>query len=114
MPLDRSPEQLVEAFVTFFLEKIEKTCRFKTIPAYQTKMKDTPLITKFSLLTKDKIYNEIMEMKNKSCEFDTICTSVLKQQLSVCIDTILQIVNLSLTSGDFFCNGKQQIVQPLF
>ena len=64
-------------------------------------MTDAPLITTFSPLTKDEIYKEIMEMNNKNCELNTICTSVLKQLLPVYIDTILQIVNLSLTPGNF-------------
>ena len=102
MPLDKSPEELVEEFATFLSEKIGKIHdKFKTILAYQPKMIDTPLLTKFSPLTKDKIYKEIMEMKNMSCEPDTICPSVLKQLLPVCIDTIIEIVNLSLTSGNF-------------
>ena len=79
MPLDKNPEELVEEFATFFLEKIEKTYNsLKTIPAYQLKMTDTPLLMKFSPLTKDKIYKEIMEMKNKSCELNTKCSLVLK------------------------------------
>ena len=64
-------------------------------------MTDTPLLTKFAPLAKDEIYKEIMEMKNKSCELDTVCTSVLNQLLPVCIETILQIVNLSLIFRQF-------------
>ena len=45
------------------------------------------LLTNFSPLTKDKIYIEIMEIKNKRCELNTMCTSVLKELLPVCIDT---------------------------
>ena len=109
MPPDKCPEELAEEFATFFFETIEKICnKFKTIPAYQPKITDTPLLTKFSLLTKDKIYKEIMEMKNKSCELNTVCTSVLKQLLPVCIDTISQIVDLSLTSVTSVCNGKRE------
>ena len=77
-------------------------------------MTDIPLLTKFSPLTKDKIYKEIMERKNKGCKLDTICTSVLKQLLPVCVDTISQIVNLSLALGDFCMQCKTAIVQPLF
>ena len=84
MPLDKSHEELVEECATFFLEKIKTICnKFKTIITYQPKMTDTLLLTKFSPLTKDKIYKEIMEMKNKSCELHTIYTSGLKQMLSM-------------------------------
>ena len=77
-------------------------------------MTGTSLPTKCSPLTKDKIHIEIMEMKNKSCELNTICTSVLKQLLPVYIDTKSQTVNLSLPSGDFCMQWKTQIVSPLF
>ena len=64
MPLDISHEELAEEFAAFFLEKIKKICnKFKTIPTYQPKMTDTPLLTKLSQLTKDKIYKEIMEIE---------------------------------------------------
>ena len=43
MLADKSHEELAEEFTTFFLEKIEKIHKFKTIPAYQLKMTDTPL-----------------------------------------------------------------------
>ena len=64
MQPDKSPEELAEEFATFFLVKIEKIHKFKTIPAYQLKMTDTQLLTKLAPLTKDKICKEIIEMKN--------------------------------------------------
>ena len=76
-------------------------------------MTDTTLLTKLSTLTKDKISKERMVMKHKSCELNTVCTSVLKQLLPVCIDTIIQTVNLSLTSGDFCMQWKTAIAQHL-
>ena len=79
MPPDKDPEEPAEDLATFFLEEIEKICsKFKSKPAYQQKMTDTPLLTKFSPPTKDKIYKEIMEMKNKSCKLYTVCTSLFK------------------------------------
>ena len=76
-------------------------------------MTGTPLLTKFSPPTKDEIYKEIIEMKNKSCELDTVCTSVLKHLLTIYIGTILQTVNLSFTSGSFCVQWKTVIVWPL-
>ena len=109
----KSHEELAEEFATFFFDQIEKIhIKFKTIPAYQPKTAIT-LLTKFSPITKDKIYKEIMEIKNKSCELDIICTSVFKQLLPVCIDTISQIVSLLLTSGNFCMPWKTAIVRPL-
>ena len=59
---------------------------------------------------KGQIYKEIMEMKNKNCELDTICISVLKQLLAVCIETTSQIVNIPLTPGVFCIQWKTAIV----
>ena len=52
-------------------------------------------------------------MKNKSCELDTICTSVFKQLLPVHIDKISQIGNLSLTSGYFCMKWKTALLRTL-
>ena len=50
-------------------------------------------------------------MKNKSCELDQIDTSTLKDILTVCLPTITQIVNISLTNGDFNEDWKTAIVK---
>ena len=52
-------------------------------------------------------------MKNKHCELDIIPTSTLKQILEACLRIITQIVNLSLTTGEFCEEWKTAIVKPL-
>ena len=54
-----------------------------------------------------------MGMKNKSYELDQIDTSTLKDILTVCLTAITQIVNMSLTKGDFNEVWKKSIVRPL-
>ena len=59
------------------------------------------------------MYKEIMEVKNKSCKLDIIPTTLLKEMLPACLHTITQIVNLTLTNGDFNEEWKTTIVRPL-
>ena len=53
-----------------------------------------------------------MEMKNKSCELDQNDTSTLKDIFAVCLPTITQIVNMSLTNRDLNEDWKTAIVRP--
>ena len=57
-------------------------------------------MTRFSPLTTKQVRKVIMQM-NKSCELDTISTDKLKEIQDSCIDTIIEIVNISLTNGEF-------------
>ena len=54
-----------------------------------------------------------MQMKNKSCELDTISTDKLKEIQDSYTDTITKIVNISLTNGEFCTQWKTAIVKPL-
>ena len=69
---------IFEKFATFFLEKIKK--HVTSLKQYQhANQNDRYTITNKILTTiKDEIYKEIMEMKNKGCELNIICTSVLQ------------------------------------
>ena len=110
---DKSPEEVVGRVHNILLGKYGKNIpQVETIPAYQLKMTDTPLLTKFSPLTKDKIYKEIIDMKNMSCELNIICISLLQQLLSVCIDTIFQMSTYHLFQVISVYNGKQQYYDP--
>ena len=56
----------------------------------------------------DEFLKEIVSMKNKSCELDTIPTNLLKEILQFCIETITHIVNTSLTKESLPTTGRQQ------
>ena len=64
----------------------------------------------FAPLTQEEDRREIIGMKNKSCELDQIDTSTLKDILTVCLPIIIQIVNMSLTKGNFNEDWKTAIV----
>ena len=67
-----------------------------------------PRFESFAPLTEEEV-----GMKNKSCELDQIDISTLKDILAVCLPNITQIVNMSLTKGDFNEDWKTAIVRPL-
>ena len=60
-----------------------------------------------------EVHTVIMRMKNKHCKLDTIPMSILKQILETCLIAITQIVNMSLTNGEFCKNWKIAVVKPI-
>ena len=54
-----------------------------------------------------------MQMNNKSCKLDIILMDKLKEILDSCISTIMKIVNISLTTGQFCDQWVTAIVKPL-
>ena len=102
LPPGRTSEETAKDFAEFFLNKINKTQQlFTCIPPYQPRKTDMPRFQCFAPLTQEEVRREIIGMKNKSCELDQIDTSTLKDILTVCLPTIMQIVNMSLTKGNF-------------
>ena len=83
------------------------------IPLYQPRKTDMPIFESFAQLTQEEIRKKIIRMKNKSCELDQIDTSTLRDILVVCLPTITQIVNMSLTKGNSNEDWKTTIVRPL-
>ena len=73
-----------------------------------------PRFTSFHPLTESEVHTVIMRMKNKHCKLDTIPMSILKQILEACLPAITQIVNMSLTNGEFYKNQNIAVVKPLF
>ena len=60
-----------------------------------------------------EVHTVIMNMKNKHCKLDIIPTSTLKEILDACLPAITQIINLSLTRGEFCEEWKTAVVKPL-
>ena len=72
-----------------------------------------PKFTSFCPLTESEVCVVIMKMENKHCKLNIIPTSILKQILDTCLPAITQIVNLSLTHGEFSKDWKVAVVKPL-
>ena len=114
LPPNKTDQELAEDFVSYFLSKIEKIREsFTNTPPYETLQHRVPRFTSFHPLMESEVHTVIMRMKNRHCKLDTIPTSILKQILEACLTAITQIVNMSLTNGEFCENWKTAVVKPL-
>ena len=93
------------------LKKIRESLTYT--PSYVTLQHSIPKFTPFCPLMESEVCAVIMGMKNKHCKLDTIPTGILKQILEACLPAITQIVNMSLTNGEFCKNWKVAVVKPL-
>ena len=81
-------------------------------PRYAPTTKDVPVLTRFAPLTEDQVRKVIGSFKSKSCELDTIPTTILKM-LPTVISLVTKIVNTSLGEGCFCREWKVAVVRPL-
>ena len=114
LPLNKTNEELAEDFARYFLSKIEKIREsFIDTPSYAALQYNRPKFTSLCPLTESEVCAVIMKMKNKHRELDIIPPSIVKQILEACLPAITQIVNLSLTNGEFYEDWKVAVVKPL-
>ena len=115
MPKGEKGAQLAEEFASSFLEKIEKMrLQFLNTDEYIPEVNTSVLMLQHLLpMTIEEIEREMLSMKNKICELDTIPTNLLKNTLPTVLETITQIVNMSLTTGTFPLDRNSAIVRPL-
>ena len=107
LPENKSGEEIADYFADFFIKKIQKIRdQFNNIQEFKPKINAMQPLKCFSPLTMEAVQTEIMSVKNKSCELDIIPTES-------CIETIAQIVNISLRKGLFATDWKTAIVHPL-
>jgi len=110
---------LADSFSSFFTDKIAKlhsalTSNFHNSisPDIDPPYKPTPLCA-FRPATEEEIIKLIKQAPDKQCDLDPIPTSLLKQCVHILAPTITNIVNLSLSTGDFPSVFKRAIVTPL-
>ena len=114
LPPYKTDKELTEDLTRFFICKIERIREsFINTPAYKAIYQDIPQFPSFCPLTESKVHAVIMKMRNKYCELDIIPTTIVKQILDACLLMITQIVNLSLTNGEFCEDWKTTVVKPL-
>jgi hypothetical protein len=70
-------------------------------------------LSSFTSVTKAEVSKLISESSNTYCELDPIPTSLLKQCLPVLLNTLTNIINLSLSTGVFPDQFKECSVIPL-
>ena len=111
-PEHTSSVDLAEDFASYFQGKIEKIRDLlKDKPRYMTTPKDIPKLVRFAPMTEGQVSKVIASLKSKSCELDTILTTIFKKMLSKVISLITKIVNTSL--GCFCRDWKVAMVRPL-
>ena len=114
MPEHSSDRELANEFVNFFMEKITTICN---------DLEDTPKFccpeynlifkfTEFSTLSEDDVRKIIMSMETKSCESDILPSFFLKSHLDKLLQSLTNIVNLSLQNGIFAYEWKLAILRP--
>ena len=110
MPEGQTDVKLAEEFATFFLEKIENMCdKFTGIEELKPFTNEqVPLLKNFSLLTCNEVHKKMLSMSNKNCELDHIPTEVLNRILPSTLEAITEIVNLSLSTGNFAQDWKTE------
>ena len=103
----KTDAQLAEEFASYFLQ-------FQHTNEYTPEVNTTvPKLQDFLPLTRKEIEKVTLSMKNKTCELDVILTNLIKDILPTVLNTITQIVNMSLTTGTFPLEWKKAIVRSL-
>ena len=104
---DKDPESLAKEFADFFLKIITTIChdlaQYRNQSGFQ----------QFEFMTEGEVSSVIYNVSSKSCELDTILTTLLKQILQDIIRVITKIVNISLTTGAFSQSWKTAVIHPL-
>ena len=125
LPKYDDPATLASMLNTFFIDKIN-TIRAEfpllesNLPSYSFTSMDsimpecTAVLDHFDVISKPELVKIISCMHKTTCSSDPFPTKLLMDHLEAIIDTILHIVNLSLTTAVFPSSCKSSIVIPLF
>ena len=67
----------------------------------------------FKPLTEEQVLNVINQMHYTTCEIDLCNTKFLMKFKDTLIGTIMKIINVSLTTGQYLDDWKTAVVRPL-
>jgi len=110
---------LADSFASFFTGKISKLrLSLTNHPATSSPHSPSPAATppNFSVFTSAsefEVYKILANCPNKQSDLDPIPTWLLKECSSFLVPTIINIVNLSLISGQFHPTLNESIISPL-
>ncbi len=117
LPASIPASSLAHSFANFFGDKIVNLragiSSTLTSPHLPGPVIAPPVFDSFRQATVGEISNIIKHSPDKQCDLDPLPTALLKKCLPVLATTITNIVNLSLSTGDFPPSFKQAIVSPL-
>ena len=96
----------IETIRSKFLDKVQSIPQVQK-PEIRSKM------NVFEHASLDEIKKLILSSSSKSCDLDSIPTSVLKNCLEILITPITDIINISMETSTFPQNFKEAHVRPL-
>ena len=114
LPPAKSDQDLAEEFATFFQNKIQKIRdKLSDKPNFTTDRNNSPSFRRFAPMTEQQVIKTICSLKSKSCELDSIPTTIFKRLLNKLAPLITKILNVSLTQGEFSTDWITVVVRPL-
>ena len=107
-------EQLAEDFANHFMTKI-KNIRdsLDVFPKYNPPMRHTPKLTHFNSLAVEEVQEMVNNMQAKAFDCDLIPAKVFKEITPLIIEQIADIINISLTEGEFATSLKVATIKTL-
>jgi len=119
LPSTTPGTSLADSFASFFADKISKlrlslaSNPSTSSPDLHSPPKTPPSFSSFTPVSESEILKILLECPNKQSDSDPIPTWLLKECASVIVPIITNIVNLSLTSGQFHPVLKESLISPL-
>ena len=107
-------EQLAEEFASHFMNKINNIRdSFDVFPKYNPPFRHIPKLTQFNRVTVGEVEEMVNNMQAKACDSDPVPAKVFKEIAPLIVDEIAEIVNISLTEGDFATSWKVATIKLL-
>ena len=114
LPEYNNHEQLAEDFANHFMTKVKNIRDSMDIfPKYNPPMRHTPKLTQFNSLVVEEVQEMVSNMQAKASDGDTIPAKVFKETSPLIIEQIADIINISLTEGEFAISWKVATIKPL-
>ncbi len=116
LPDGASNQSLADKFADFFVDKITRirdAFPVSSAPNIPPPHQSVPKFCSFAPVSEDDVRKVIMSSPTKSCSLDSFPTFLVKDCLSILLQPITRMVNLSLSRGVFIDKFKQAIVTPL-
>jgi len=119
LPSFSSATSLANSFASFFIDSVSKlhlslTSSSPTASPHSPSPSTLPPdFSIFQPASEAEISKTLPGCHNKQSDSDPIPTCLLKQCSSILVPTITNIINLSLSSGEFHPIFKQSVISPL-
>ena len=81
-------------------------------PKYNPPRRHTPKLTQFNSLVVKEVQEMVNNMKAKACDGDPIPAKIFKEISPLIIEQIADIINISLTEGEFARSWKVATIKP--